>query len=133
MAEGKMPPPGGGLMIAIGLGKKKPGMDRSAMQNDRESDEQDAPDHEEGEYKSSEGEAIVLRAGEKVCGQCANYDPIDGSCQQVNGSFDPNDRCLRYFEPHEHDEREEHKSGEEEQYGQMAPRPSGRMQGPPEA
>lgn len=55
------------------------------------------PKEDEGPKMSAE-EAIVLRASDKVCGTCENYDAQNGLCNVVEGKFEPEDRCLRYWE-----------------------------------
>lgn len=55
------------------------------------------PEENEGPKMSAE-EAIVLRSNDKVCGTCENYDAQNGMCNVVEGKFEPEDRCLRYWE-----------------------------------
>jgi hypothetical protein len=82
----RMPPPGAkkpSAVIAIGIEPK--GKPADGMTDDAGG-------------KESESDAIVLRGGEKTCESCKNYDAQQGTCQKVDGQFDPDDRCLRYYD-----------------------------------
>jgi hypothetical protein len=117
-----MPPPGEekkpDLVVAVGIGKKKPGMGDDASDPDAPSSDDaadpdmstpdgssaspgngsdDATDPGDG-AKASDAEAIVLRADDKTCQSCMNWEPTDGSCSKVEGVFAPDDRCLRFYQ-----------------------------------
>lgn len=79
-----MPPPGEkkAPAVVIGIGEAKPA---------------GKPDDAMG-GKASEADAIVLRAGDKTCSSCANYTPESGDCSAVDGNFEADDRCLRFYE-----------------------------------
>lgn len=83
--ESGMPPPkkpvGAALVIEA---KPKP-----------DAGEPKAPE-DEASGKESPEEAIVLRSGDKICGTCAHF--MGGECAKVEGQFEPEDRCLRYWE-----------------------------------
>jgi hypothetical protein len=51
-----------------------------------------------GKTKASPVEATVIRSNEH-CIDCKNYNPQDGTCEQVDGQFDPQDACVKYFSP----------------------------------
>ncbi len=66
------------------------------------------PDDNAG-AKVSREKALVVEAAHH-CGQCENYQAESGECSKVEGSFDPDDACLRYFTPmsdHQEPEDEE--------------------------
>ncbi len=65
----------------------------------------------EGETKASREKALVVLAAHH-CGQCENYQAESGECSKVEGSFDPDDACLRYFTPISEGEQEEPESQE---------------------
>jgi hypothetical protein len=94
----RMPPPGKkpSVAIAVGIDPKKP------MQGG----------DDDAQGKESETDAIVLRGGEKTCESCTNYDMQNGACKKVQGQFDPDDRCLRYYSAgsEQNEEREEGES-----------------------
>lgn len=46
--------------------------------------------------KMSPDEAVVIRANQH-CIDCQNYNPQDGSCSAVDGSYDPQDACHEAF------------------------------------
>lgn len=48
--------------------------------------------------KASPEEAGVIRSGEH-CIDCQHYDASTGECEKVEGTFDPSDGCVKYFEP----------------------------------
>ena len=56
-----------------------------------------------GKTKASPVEATVIRSDEH-CIDCQNYNPQDGTCEQVDGQFDPQDACVKYFSPLDADE-----------------------------
>lgn len=105
-----MPPPGAahpGIMIAVGVSKKKPGEEDEGSPDDilppKGADSAPGADsdgrHDGGDLATPE-EAIVLRADDKTCQSCENWTPESGMCSKVQGSpFDGSDRCLRYYEP----------------------------------
>lgn len=99
MAE-RMSPPGMAVVISAkppdGPGKRMqpPGMDEKPM----------------GDGKASPEEAMVYRADRK-CIDCDNYDATSGDCSEVSGSFDPQDGCLKYFEPIGDEPDEDDKGG----------------------
>ncbi len=74
-----------------GGGEKPPGMPPPAPPT---MEQQETP----GEGKVSREEALVVEAS-KHCSDCAHYNQGDGSCAKVDGQFEPEDACLRYFEP----------------------------------
>jgi hypothetical protein len=122
-----MPPPGKkpGLMIAIGVPKPKDG-DPDAKNDDVEAQSGDStpsaadskppeaetkptpansdavparrdnPDEEAGE-KADPARALVSHADEN-CGNCENYDPTTGNCEEVEGVYAPDDRCWAFWE-----------------------------------
>ena len=71
----------------------------------------DGMDDDSSSGKESESDAIVLRGGEKTCESCTNYDAQQGTCQKVDGQFDPDDRCLRYYEAGSEEMEESEESG----------------------
>jgi hypothetical protein len=113
-----MPPPGGkkpGLTVAIGVGPSKsgpPGDDKP------DTPDESTPKPEDGGKVSPE-QAVVLRAGEE-CHMCQNYAPESGECSKVEGYFDPEDRCIKYFTP-----IPGAKDDEESEEGGMMPPPGG--------
>ncbi len=56
-----------------------------------------AMDKPAGDGKVSPEEAGVIRADQR-CIDCKNYDPTSGDCGKVQGSFDPGDACMQYFD-----------------------------------
>lgn len=61
------------------------------------------PPEEENPEASAEGgkasrEDALFVSSDKHCGNCSNYSQQDGSCAKVDGQFDPEDACLRYFQ-----------------------------------
>lgn len=97
----RMPPPGKKPSAVIAIGIEPKGKPMGAD-----------PDDIGG--KESEADAIVLRGGEKTCESCVNYDAQQGSCEKVDGQFDPDDRCLRYYEAgSEENEEQDEMRGEE--------------------
>lgn len=118
-----MPPPEKkpDLVVAIGAGKPpKPGDDAAVPKDPTESKDPkdssadaggvagtpgpdsisgpgDNPADEAGEKMSPE-RAIVVREHEH-CRNCENYHPEDGSCEEVEGQFSPEDACFANFEP----------------------------------
>lgn len=119
MDDGKKP----AAIVAIGIGKKPGDDDTGTDPGDEQPDDIPAPkaashqgappadDDADGDVDAMEGDAdggnglasdddaIVLRAGDKTCQSCKNWTPEDGTCAKVDGSpFDPDDRCLRYYE-----------------------------------
>lgn len=124
------PPPGAekkpAAVIAIGIGKKpgaspddlnEPEDDSSAPEMPPKEGMDDAltPPAGAGDDaggKESPEEAIVLRAGEKTCQTCTNWTPESGECSKVEGVFDPEDRCLRYYEAEGGEAGEEAAEGE---------------------
>jgi hypothetical protein len=117
-----MPPPGKkpDLVVAIGVGKKKPGSDGQdgPMGVDADPDpdktDDDLPsagdgggpgagsagadetdpdnDGDDDSGKMDPAKALVSHADEN-CGNCNNYDPSTGDCSKVSGTFAPTDRC----------------------------------------
>lgn len=88
MPSNLMPPPGegkkpGGLVIAVGVGKDKPGAS--------------SEDPAAGKAKASAEQAHVVRNNEH-CKDCVHYQGESGECEKVDGTFDPEDSCVRYFE-----------------------------------
>lgn len=88
--------------LVIGIGPKTGGGSRSmppppddddapGMPPDKE------PDDDEG-GKMSPAKALVSHENEN-CGNCANYHGEDGSCEEVSGQFDPQDRCWAAYSP----------------------------------
>lgn len=107
-----MPPPGKkpDLVVAIGAGKPKSdeedqqdsGADAGGVTGAPGSSSvpgpgADSPADEAGEKMSPE-RAIVIREHEH-CRNCENYHPEDGSCDEVEGQFSPEDACFACFEP----------------------------------
>lgn len=89
--KASMPPPGEkkpAAVIAIGIGPKKgegpdtPAADRTAGPG----------------KKASVADAHVVRS-DQHCQNCTNYTPESGECSKVEGPFDPDDSCIRYFTP----------------------------------
>lgn len=97
----KQGPPGEkrpGLTIAIGLPRKQgppPADDASAAPTAApDATDPDAP--AEG-GKASAAEAWVTKADEH-CKDCSNYHPDTGECDAVEGYYQPEDACKKYFE-----------------------------------
>jgi hypothetical protein len=91
MARGDPPGRGPGVVIAVGVPKPdgkggRMGPPGGGMRA------------EAGNTKASPIEATVIRSDEH-CIDCKNYNPQDGSCEEVDGSFDPQDSCVKYFSP----------------------------------
>lgn len=84
------PPPGSkpALMIAIG---PKPDKMPPPDSDENEPGDDDQPTS----GKASREDALVITA-DKSCGHCEHFQ--GDSCEKVEGSFSPDDRCLRYFE-----------------------------------
>lgn len=87
MAKGE-PPGGHGVAIVIGVPKEggkgaPPGMDREQPR--------------EGGKASREEAGVV--PPDQHCIDCQNYDPQTGDCSKVEGSFEPDAACLKYFTP----------------------------------
>lgn len=60
---------------------------------------------QEGSGKTSREECLFVRA-DQHCGSCAHFGE-DGSCDVVDGQMQPEDACLRFFEPMGGGEQEE--------------------------
>jgi hypothetical protein len=58
----------------------------------------------EGAKATSEEVGAVL--SDKHCVDCANWNPDSGECSKVEGVWDPESGCAKFFEP-EHDESAE--------------------------
>ena len=98
MAKG-MPPPGGhGPGVAIVIGPAHDGASGKMPPPGS-----DAP---QPGGKASPEEAGVVKA-DAHCIDCDNYSPDTGACSKVEGSFDPDDACSKYFEPVANDESNE--------------------------
>ncbi len=86
--KGKKP----GIMIAVGVdkpkGMKAPGLEDKAPMK---------PDAEDEGGKASVAEAHKVGA-DQHCKDCANYQAESGECSKVDGYWDPEDACVRYFE-----------------------------------
>lgn len=63
---------------------------------DKASPPMDEPEGPAG--KHSEAEAHPVRANEH-CKDCRNWVEMDGSCKEVEGSWEPEDACVKFFEP----------------------------------
>ena len=89
----------------------------------------DTPQDDEA-GKAPEAEAIVLRGNEKTCESCMNYDSAQGTCAKVSGMFDPDDRCLRFYEDsgEKHDEGPESSENPADDQGGEMPPPGGGYQ-----
>jgi hypothetical protein len=88
----KMPPPGGdgpGVAIVIGTHGDKPGGKMAPP---------GTPDKPQGSGKASPEEAGVVKA-DAHCIDCQNYAPDTGACSAVDGTYDPDDACSKYFQP----------------------------------
>ena len=92
-----MAPPGvkkkPGLVIAVGMkpgGMKPPGMGKDAP------DDTPPDDSQEGK-KHSVAEAHKVGA-EEHCANCQHYQADSGECEEVEGYWDPQDACVKYFE-----------------------------------
>lgn len=62
--------------------------------------------------KASPEDAQVIRA-DMHCLDCHNYDPTSGECSKVEGSFDPQDGCVKFFEAIGQDEPDDDDMGGE--------------------
>ena len=60
-------------------------------------------DKPQTQTEASLEDAGVIKA-DRHCIDCENYAPDTGACSKVEGSFDPDDACVRYFEPVADDE-----------------------------
>src|SRR5882757_9061283 len=87
MTPMRMPPPGqsGSPSAPPGMQMPPPGMDADKP-----------PGKPTG--KASPEDAGVIRADEH-CIDCTNYSPDSGECARVEGSYDPQDGCVQYFQP----------------------------------
>lgn len=97
-----MPPPGGGgkkpaLAIAIGVGKPK-GSAASDPDDDAGQEPDNDPDDDSSGGKMSADKALSVRE-DQHCRNCKNYEPMDGSCEKVEGQWNPEDACWVNFEP----------------------------------
>jgi len=91
--------------LLIGIGKRgKPSMPpperetpkptaKAALKPGDEPDDDDQDDD-----KLSPEKAIVIRAGDH-CVSCKNYHPDTGECDEVEGTFEPDDACWAAFKP----------------------------------
>lgn len=50
------------------------------------------------EKKHTEAEAHPVRA-DQHCKDCQNYQAETGECEEVEGMWQPEDACIRFFEP----------------------------------
>ena len=116
-----MQPPGmkkkPGLMIAVGVGKPKGGPMRPPGMDDDEGidhvEEHDTDDESGG--KVSREKALVVPE-DHHCSECLNYDATSGECSKVEGIFEAQDACLRYFK-HAQPEDEESEPDEDDRGG----------------
>ncbi len=85
------------VAIAVGVGKPG-GMAPPGMEDDDE-----GIDHPEAHDQSAESGGKVTREkalfipADHHCKDCVNYDASSGDCSKVEGVFDAEDSCLRYF------------------------------------
>jgi len=82
-----MPPPGGkkpAAVVAIGIPKGGAG------------DSQTGGDPG-ASGKASPAEAHVVKA-DQHCKDCENWDPSSGDCSAVDGNYDAEDACIKYFQ-----------------------------------
>ena len=105
----RMPPPGKKPSAVIAIGIEPKGKPADGMADDSAGS------------KESEADAIVLRGGDKTCESCTNYDAQQGTCEKVDGQFDPDDRCLRFYESAEDEAKEGDESGMSAPKGEMMP------------
>lgn len=84
-----MPPPGEKPALAIAIGVPKKSADNGKQAPD---------DNKDQGGKMPVEEALVVRS-DKHCNNCENYQPETGDCEKVEGSFDPDDACMRWFTP----------------------------------
>lgn len=89
------------LTVAIGLKPKEmapPGEDPPADPGGADDGGGDDPTGAGAAgAKHTEAEAHVLRE-DKHCKSCLNWSGADGSCAKVEGVFEPEDACVRYWE-----------------------------------
>lgn len=94
----RMPPPGSGHGVAIVIAPDKGDGGKMPPPGGKVGPEDSG--------KASPDDAGVIRAA-MHCIDCENYSPDTGSCAKVEGSFEPDDACLKYFEPVQDDESNE--------------------------
>jgi hypothetical protein len=94
-----MPPPGTkepALTVAIGVGKPKSSGNGNGGPADDPQLESDPSGGPGG--KASPADAHVVKA-DHHCKDCENWDPSSGDCSEVDGNYDAEDACIKYFEP----------------------------------
>lgn len=127
MAE-RMPPPGGkkpGVMVGIAIKPKGGDPSSSRMPPPGEADEQPGAESDPagGSGKHSAEEAHVVRENQH-CKDCVHWQPETGECSEVDGSFAPEDACIRDFKAGGQEEPDADESGgmpDGDQDDQMAP------------
>ena len=89
----RMDPPSGKPKTAIAISVRPGKMGPPGMEDDAP-----APDGEPSGGKASVAEAHKVGA-EQHCSDCKNYQAESGDCTKVEGYWDPDDACVRYFTP----------------------------------
>lgn len=90
------PPKHGGLMIAIGVGKPKPGgppdLRGPDEPDDDETQPEQEPDGDEGSGEAVPPDAVSYRTASEQCHLC-NYMMHDGTCSRLKIPVAPGDGC----------------------------------------
>ena len=93
----QMPPPGHKPALIIGIGGAPSGMDPDAPPKSDAKPDADPDGDNDTDSKMPPEKAMVIR-GDQHCSNCSNYHGEDGSCDAVEGQFDPTDACFVFFQ-----------------------------------
>ncbi len=84
------------LVVDVAVGKDKGPMKPPGMASD-EPEMPETPDMGSGGKKHSVEEAHKVAENEH-CSDCVHYQAESGECETVDGYWDPDDACVRFFE-----------------------------------
>lgn len=101
-----MPPPGSKKKMPM------PDMAPKGMRppGSKEMPPEEKPEEEGGKHTAEE--AHPVRA-DQHCKDCANYQAESGDCSKVDGYWDPEDACVRFFEAGSGDDEDAEDPAEE--------------------
>ena len=131
MAQGRMSPPGPsnkkpGLMIAIGVPRGGPGKSGSGRMPppglDHVEQHDTAPPGAGDEGAKATREKALVIPDDHHCKDCANWTPESGDCAKVEGSFEPDAACIRYFQ---HLDEADEQNGDDDGTEEAAEQPEG--------